>query len=55
MFPSGAQLDYRDYEPDRVQVKIGACDEHLGNLQRLDLATATDGVINASQVEEART
>lgn len=32
----GARLDYRDYEPDRVQVKVGACDQHQSNLATLD-------------------
>lgn len=35
MFKAGARLDYRDSEPDRVQVKIGSCEEHLGDLRRL--------------------
>lgn len=35
MFKRGARLDYRDYEPDRVQVKIGACAEHVPQLRRL--------------------
>lgn len=32
----GAYLDFREHEPDRVQVKIGACDKHLGNLKLLE-------------------
>lgn len=35
----GARLDYRESEPDRVQVKIGACGTHLENLKRLDALT----------------
>lgn len=31
----GCRLDYREYEPDRVQVKIGACSVHESNLRRL--------------------
>jgi len=49
---SGARLDYREYEPDYVQVKIGACNQHLGNLQLLDAATA-DGRITLDRVNEA--
>lgn len=35
MFDQGARLDYRDFEPDRVQVKIGACDGDLAGLEHL--------------------
>lgn len=54
MFPNGARLDYREREPDRVQVKIGACDTHLPNLQKLDLLTR-DGVITEMRIAESRT
>ena len=30
----GAWLDYRDYEPNWLQVKIGACSSHEDNLQK---------------------
>lgn len=53
LFPQGARLDYRDFEPDRVQVKIGACDSHLVNLQKLDELTR-DGVITHARINEAR-
>ena len=56
MFASGARLDYRAFEPDRVQVKIGACSTHLPNLQRLhDLIGRGDerGVITAEMIAEA--
>jgi hypothetical protein len=52
MFNQGAWLDYRDYEPDRVQVKIGACDKHLPNLKRLDKLT-DDGIITPEMVVTA--
>lgn len=52
MFPQGAWLDYRDYEPDRVQVKIGACDKHLPNLQKLYELTR-EGVITNAHINEA--
>lgn len=32
-------LDYRDYEPNRIQLKIGACPSHLVNLQLLGRLT----------------
>lgn len=35
LFKQGAKLDYRDYEPDWLQVKIGVCDDHKGSLERL--------------------
>lgn len=54
MFHRGARLDYRDYEPDRVQVKIGACKRHLLNLRRLDnLTRACGGIITAEVVQMA--
>ena len=31
-----AKLDYRDFEPDWVQVKVGACKTHLPNLKKLE-------------------
>ena len=53
LFPQGARLDYREYEPDRVQVKIGACDLHLPHLQKLDLLVQ-DGVISENRIATAR-
>ena len=53
MFPQGARLDYRPHEPDRVQVKIGACEAHLQNLHQL-IALARGGVITPHDVREAR-
>src|SRR3989344_4039782 len=53
MFPQAARLDYRDFEPDRIQVKIGACDVHLPNLQKLDELTR-NGVITNMHISEAR-
>jgi len=52
MFQQGARLDYRDFEPDRVQVKVGACNAHLPNLRRLDELTR-DGVITSVHISEA--
>jgi len=43
MFKSGARLDYRDFEPDRVQVKIGACSSHRANLEALHRHTGDVG------------
>jgi hypothetical protein len=35
LFKTGARLDYRDYEPNWIQVKVGSCKEHYPNLERL--------------------
>lgn len=53
MFATGARLDYRPSEPDRVQVKIGACDKHRRNLDVLHELTR-DGVIASERIEDAR-
>lgn len=52
MFRGGVWLDYREYEPDRVQVKIGACDKHLPNLKLLD-KLCKDGVIKQEMITAA--
>jgi len=49
----GCWMDYRDYEPDRIQVKIGACKDHLSNLTALvELTRAADGVITTEMIEQ---
>lgn len=52
MFPQGARLDYREYEPDYVQVKVGACDKHLANLKVLNFqvrkGVITEEMLNIS-------
>jgi hypothetical protein len=45
----GARLDYRDHEPDRVQAKVGACDDHQSNLIALD-KLCRDGRITAERI-----
>jgi hypothetical protein len=35
MFEHGAFLDWREHEPNWIQVKVGACDAHLENLVAL--------------------
>jgi hypothetical protein len=46
MFRQGAYLDYREYEPDYLQVKVGACDAHASNLAKLSSLTIENkGVI----------
>lgn len=39
MFDHGARLDWREFEPLWIQVKIGACTAHVSDLQRLSSAT----------------
>lgn len=53
LFEHGAWLDYREYEPDRVQVKIGACDTHVPNLKRL-YELVRDAVITPELIKEAQ-
>ncbi len=54
MFKKGARLDYRKFEPDRVQVKIGACDKHLSNLKFLEeLTEKADNTISEKMIAKA--
>lgn len=48
-----ARLDYREFEPDRVQVKIGACAKHFSALEKLREITQ-DGCITVARIAEAR-
>ncbi len=55
MFEQGAWLDYRTSEPDRVQVKIGACEEHLPCLRKLhDITRAADGIIKPEMIADSK-
>lgn len=49
MFDGRARLDIREHQPDRIQVKIGACDAHLESLRALSRRTE-DGGINADDI-----
>ncbi len=40
-----AELDYRQHEPNRVQLKLGACGEHVPNLRLLEALCYGDGKI----------
>jgi hypothetical protein len=53
-FDSGAFLDWRKHEPNWIQVKIGACDKHLPNLEQLHQMTLTHNVIRKHMIEEAK-
>jgi hypothetical protein len=50
MFQHGAWLDYRNFEPDYVQVKIGACDHHRANLELLDKLTHENGGVITTEI-----
>ncbi|MBI2050381.1 MAG: hypothetical protein HYT31_01070 [Parcubacteria group bacterium] len=52
MFARGARLDYREHEPDYVQVKVGACDAHQPNLILLNALTR-DGIITVERIRRA--
>lgn len=52
MFKTGARLDYREHEPDYVQVKIGACDRHVDNLEKLHELVG-DGIITEEKISQA--
>lgn len=48
------RLDYREYEPDRVQVKLGACADHLACLKELDrLVQESGGIITTNILRQA--
>ena len=50
---SKAFLDFRPSEPKWVQVKVGACEQHLPRLQRLRELTGTSGTITREMIQEA--
>lgn len=48
----GVRLDYREREPDRVQVKVGACSKHLVVLQLLHEAVSKTEIIDAAMLHD---
>jgi len=50
----GARLDYRANEPDWIQVKVGACDEHMNRLNLLDNLITTDNNISTAKIGLAK-
>lgn len=52
LFARGARLDYRDFEPDRVQVKVGACEKHKPNLEAL-CSLVVPGILTYEIVQAA--
>lgn len=55
MFDKGARLDFRLHEPDRIQVKIGACNNHRKNLEKLDELIKETTVITADMIILSKT
>ena len=53
MFKTGARLDYRAYEPNWIQVKVGGCDQHKHSLnQLLNAIESAKGVVTAQMVKK---
>jgi hypothetical protein len=48
-----AKLDFRPYEPNWVQVKVGACDKHLPNLKKLTELCSKDNQIDADKIKQS--
>ena len=51
---TGARLDWREWEPNWIQVKIGACDKHLPQLKWLSRETRKYNRLWRHQIEDAR-
>ena len=54
LFGRGARLDYRDFEPKWLQVKVGACPVHKLALARLDELTSANHTISAELIAQAK-
>lgn len=52
LFKQGAKLDWRQQEPGWIQVKIGACEEHLENLETLN-SILENGVITEAIITQS--
>lgn len=48
-----ARVDFRDYEPNWIQLKIGACDAHLENLRALNTLTRVSDTLTPEMVTQA--
>jgi hypothetical protein len=53
-FDESGRVDFRESEPDWVQFKIGACDEHKPNLETLHQLTSYQGRIRKRDIELAK-
>lgn len=49
----GVYLDYRENYPDRIQFKIGACNDHLNKLKALNLYVAQAGYISKDLINKS--
>ena len=48
-----AIVDHREYEPDWIQVKLGACKDHVHKLEKLHQLVSLDGHINLNRIHKA--
>lgn len=51
-FTQGARLDFRPSAPDWIQIKVGACDIHLPELNKLFELTSAYGLIRRKMIED---
>lgn len=55
LFKLGARLDYREREPEWIQVKVGACETHFENLKLLSIKVRLYPYrITAPMIQDAR-
>ncbi len=52
-FKNGAYLDFRQSEPNWIQVKIGSCDKHKNNLEILHNSSSVYNVLRSCDVSKA--
>jgi hypothetical protein len=48
-----AKLDFRPSEPNWVQVKVGACNKHLPNLEKLTETCSKDNKISPFKIAQS--
>ena len=53
-FQYGAWLDYRENEPNWIQVKVGACNSHYDLLAQLDHVISIHQTVSRAMVDEIR-
>jgi len=49
-----SRLDYRESEPDWIQVKVGACKKHYPNLEVLHKLVRENGIITKDKINAAK-
>ncbi len=52
-FNGRARVDFRAHEPNYIQLKVGACEAHLENLEYLRILTDWYDVIRKTTIEKA--